>query len=228
MHPCAFSSAATVSSAGRPVPLPRRDFVGQLSLATAGLLLAAQRPLQAVDVSPVHAQPLPPFYHAAQTPLAPGPGGIDIRTWVRSRSTGGQFSCVETAVGPRRMGPAPHYHENLDELMLVLEGTATVWMDGKAVLVETGAWHFRPRRIPHTFWNNEERPLRFLDMYFQQNFEDFLEELFHQIIPDMVKAGKSPGDPEVAKRMADLNRRFGVVMFPDQRQPLVERHGLIG
>ncbi len=125
------------------------------------------------------------------------------------------------------MGPAPHLHQDLDELMYVLEGTATVWMDGEPQEIRAGGWHFRPRKILHTFWNAGDRPLRFVDMYFNQNFEDFLEELFHQILPDMAKNRLTPDDPGIAQRMAALNQRFGVVMYPEKRQALVERYGLI-
>jgi oxalate decarboxylase/phosphoglucose isomerase-like protein (cupin superfamily) len=139
-----------------------------------------------------------------------------------------QFSSVETAVGPNRMGPAPHLHKDLDELMLVLEGTATVLVDGKVEEIQTGGWHMRPRGIEHTFWNGSNEPLRFVDMYFNQNFEDFLEELFHQIIPDMVKNNLTPSDPTISRRMDDLNLKFGVTAFPEKRQSFIDKYGLQG
>lgn len=178
--------------------------------------------------SGISAGQLPPFYLPPQPPLQPGPRGINIRVWVRSSQTNKQFSCVETAVAPKQMGPAPHVHHHLDELMYVAEGTATVWLDGKTEEIAAGGWHFRPREIPHTFWNASDKPLRFIDMYFNQNFEDFLEELFHQILPDMAKQHLTPADPAIAARMADLDKRFGITTFADKRQPLVEKYGLKG
>ena len=50
--------------------------------------------------------------------------------------------------------------------------------------------------------------MRFIDMYFNQNFEDFLEELFHEIIPDMVQNKLTPADPGIAKRMHDLDKKI--------------------
>jgi mannose-6-phosphate isomerase-like protein (cupin superfamily) len=210
--------------------VPRRQFIRHLSLAAVtGLLVSSRSPAEGEESPPMPlTRPLGPFYLPPRSPLVPGPGGLDIRTWVRSSQTNGQFSCVESAVAPRQMGPAPHLHQSLDELMYVLEGTATVWMDGQVEEIKAGGWHLRPRQIPHTFWNGANQPLRFIDMYFNQNFEDFLEELFHRIIPDMVKNRLSPTDPGIAKRIADLYRRFGVVSFPEKRQPLVERYGLTG
>ncbi len=207
---------------------PRRQFIRKLALAAITGMIDSTYSSAAGEINPQipASKPLGPFYLPPQKALTPGPGGLDIRTWVRSYQTNGQFSCVESAVAPRQMGPAPHLHKGLDELMFVLEGTATVWIDGQVEEIKTGGWHLRPRQIPHTFWNGSDQPLRFIDMYFNQNFEDFLEELFHHIIPDMLKKHLSLNDPGIMKRIDDLNRRFGVVMFPEKRQPLVERYGL--
>lgn len=203
--------------------LSRRNLIRQLTLMATAIggipagIDAQGKPRQ-----------LSPFYLPPQSPLQPGPAGIDIRTWVRSAQTNKQFSCVETAVAPRTMGPAPHIHKDLDELMLVLEGTATVLVEGATEEIAAGGWHFRPRQLEHTFWNAGNKPLRFIDMYFNQNFEDFLEELFHQIFADMAKHKLTPADPAIAKRLADLDARFGVTTFPEKRQPIIDKYRLKG
>ena len=63
------------------------------------------------------------------------------------------------------MGPPPHYHRELDELMYVVEGTASVLVGKEIVEINAGGWHLRPREIKHTFWNASDEPLRFFDMY---------------------------------------------------------------
>ncbi|MES2006441.1 MAG: cupin domain-containing protein [Bacteroidota bacterium] len=209
----------------------RRDLVQKLALLTGGAALvpftSCQQPSPKGN-EPAALKMLTPFYLPPQSPLEPGPGGIAVRTWVRSTQTNQQYSCVETAVAPKQMGPAPHMHDALDEIMLVLEGTATVIVDGKVDEIQAGGWHLRPRKIEHTFWNGSDKPLRFIDMYFNQNFEDFLEELFHQIFPDMMKQHLTPADPQIAKRLADLDKRFGVTTFGEKRQPLIDKYGLRG
>lgn len=85
-----------------------------------------------------------------------------------------------------------------------------------------------PRNSIHTFWNNEEQPLRFIGMYFHQNFEDYLEELFHDIVPTMVMNNLSPIHPDIVARMNNLNERFGVVMYPEKRQAIIDKYGLLG
>lgn len=170
---------------------------------------------------------LQPFYIPPAVPLQPGPGGLDIRTLIHSSQTNKQFSCVEFAVAAKKMGPAPHYHKELDELMYVLEGTATVMVEDIEYEIPAGGWHFRPRNLVHTFFNNTDKPFRGIDMYFNQNFEDYLEEMFHKIIPEMQQQQLTPKDPAIAKRMHDLQEKFGMVGFPGKRQAIVNKYGLI-
>jgi mannose-6-phosphate isomerase-like protein (cupin superfamily) len=171
---------------------------------------------------------LQPFYIPPRKPLKPGIGNSDIRTIIPGDQTNKQFSNVEVAFAPKQMGPSPHVHENLDELMYVLEGTATVLIGEKIYEVEAGGWNFRPRRIVHSFWNASDKPLRFIDCFFNQNFEDYLEELFHKIIPDMMKNKLTPASPQIAERMDILDKKFGVTWFHNQRQAIIDKYKLQG
>ena len=60
-------------------------------------------------------------------------------------------------------------------------------------------------------------------MYFNQNFEDYLEEVFHKITPEMRKNDKV----NVDKRMAELHIQFGMVGFPEKRKPIIDKYRLI-
>ncbi|MEO6188339.1 MAG: cupin domain-containing protein [Ginsengibacter sp.] len=171
---------------------------------------------------------LQPFYIPPHEALQPGVGNSDIRTVIHADQTDKQFSNVEVAFAPKQMGPSPHMHENLDELMYVLEGTATVMIGEKTYEVEAGGWNFRPRRIIHSFWNASDKPLRFIDCFFNQNFEDYLEELFHKIIPDMLKNNLTPTTPEIANRISALDKKFGVTWFHSQRQAIIAKYKLQG
>lgn len=153
-------------------------------------------------------------------------GGMEIRIWVRSAMTNGLYSSVETAVAPKTMGPAPHWHKELDELMLVLEGTASILMGDDVVTVETGGWHLRPRMIKHTFWNASDKPLRFMDMYFNQPFEEYLERVFFQLTAEN---GFPDGSEAKEKEHERLREKFGLMGSPhawDERQEIVDRYGL--
>ena len=169
------------------------------------------------SIKPIYLPPMPPLAHK---------DSMNIRTWLRSEMTGGVYSCVECAVAPKTMGPPPHYHKELDELMYVIEGTASVIVDGKEVQIEAGGWHLRPRMLPHTFWNASEKPLRFVDMYFNQPFETFLEQLFFELTPEK---GYPFGSEKRQKAHDKLNEQFGLVYAPtarEERQAIAQKYGL--
>ncbi len=196
----------------------RRQFLLAGAALTPLLLPAQSTPAPAgAAPAPFFLPPSPPLDHR---------GDMDIRVLVRQADTGGIYSCVETAVAPRRMGPAPHAHQELDELMYVLEGTASVLMGETVLEVPAGGWHLRPRRIKHTFFNASDRPLRFIDMYFQQPFEDYLEQIFHQLTP---ANGYPEGSEKRREEILRLTAKFGIIRFPDgqqQRDALKARYGL--
>jgi mannose-6-phosphate isomerase-like protein (cupin superfamily) len=79
--------------------------------------------------------------------------GMPTAVKVAHDLTYGQISCIETDLAPLQMGPPPHVHYELDEIMRVVEGTVTLLEGDKVVEVEAGGWHFRPRGVIHTFWN---------------------------------------------------------------------------
>ena len=208
----------------------RRAAVQQLLTATFATSFLGMGALKASGQSTGEKEskdPLKPFYLPPPAePLQLGGKGINMRTLVRSSQTNMQYSCVEFIVAPKQMGPPPHFHKDLDEIMYVLEGTVSVLVDETLYPVEAGGWHLRPRGIVHTFWNASDKPTRYIDMYFNQNFEDFLEELNNKLIPDMAKNNLTPADPGIAKRWADLDRRFGITTFFDQRQAIIDKYGL--
>jgi mannose-6-phosphate isomerase-like protein (cupin superfamily) len=205
--------------------MQRRNFLQNASLMLPlGLMNMAQAAANNPKEIMGWQDPLKPFYLASTMPLD-HKGNMDIRVLVRSQQTGGVYSCVECAVAPKVMGPPPHHHKALDELMYVLDGTASVLVDGQEVQVEAGGWHFRPRGLEHTFWNASEKPLRFIDMYFNQDFELFLEQIFHVYTPD-----KYPyGSPERDKIMNALDEKYGLV-YPknagEQRSAIAKKYGL--
>ena len=202
--------------------MERRHFLQTAGIFTAmGILpnpaLNAAAPEAGNPLQSFYLPPLPPLQHN---------GNMDIRVWVRSESTGGVYSCVECAVAPKMMGPPPHFHKELDELMYVLEGTASVMVEGEVTDIQAGGWHFRPRNLKHTFWNGSDQPLRFVDMYFNQPFEEFLELIFHELTPEK---GYPRGSEQLRKEHERLNEKFGLVYGPaafDDRQTIMEKYGL--
>jgi mannose-6-phosphate isomerase-like protein (cupin superfamily) len=171
--------------------------------------------------------PMNPF-HLESLPALDHGGNINIRVWVRNAMTDGLFSSVECAVAPKIMGPPPHMHKDLDELMFVVSGTASVLVGDEIVHIKAGGWHLRPRQIKHTFWNASDEPLRFYDMYFNQAFEEYLEKIFFEL-------NETQGYPEGSdkKRLAleKLNYEFGLTFPQDafsHRDSIKKEFGLEG
>jgi mannose-6-phosphate isomerase-like protein (cupin superfamily) len=192
-------------------------------MAAFGAVLPAG--LMAQTGNPGGVTKIEPVLFPAQAPLD-HKGGMDIRVWVRSSMTNGVFSNVECAVAPKTMGPPPHSHLELDELMYVVEGTASVLVGNDIVHVEAGGWHLRPREIKHTFWNGSDQPLRFYDMYFNQPFEDYLEQIFHQLTEEN---GYQEGSEKKNQAIDALNKKFGLIFPADafgQRDEIVKQFGL--
>ena len=153
-------------------------------------------------------------------------GGMQIKTWVRSAMTNGLYSNVECAVAPKLMGPPPHYHKELDELMYVVEGTASILIGDNVVHVEAGGWHLRPRMLKHTFWNSSDKPLRFFDMYFNQPFGEYLERIFFELT---VENGYMDGTEKKNIEIGKLNDKFGLVLPPsafDERAEIMKKYNL--
>ncbi|MBC6991983.1 cupin domain-containing protein [Hymenobacter sp. BT491] len=210
----------------------RRDALHHLTTAALGTGFLGWLPNESAAASQAaphktfSSSPLPPFLLPPAAPLQLNTRGIVMRTWVRSSQTNRQYSSVEFLIGPKQMGPPPHVHRDLDEIMFVLSGTVSVLVEETVYTVPAGGWHLRPHGLVHTFWNATDAPAHYVDMYFNQNFEDFLEELNGKILADMEKYKLTPADPGIAKRWADLDRRFGITTFFDQRQPLIDKYGL--
>jgi mannose-6-phosphate isomerase-like protein (cupin superfamily) len=109
--------------------------------------------------------------------ISPAADGIIVGApKIRSEFTNGQFCCHEITVQPKYAGPPPHLHKELDEIMYVIEGTATVMVGNAVTEVHAGDYHLRPHGIVHTFWNSGDKPVRFIDMNPNQDFISYFEE----------------------------------------------------
>jgi mannose-6-phosphate isomerase-like protein (cupin superfamily) len=189
--------------------MERRDFLLAASIFGASGLLGSAA--MAGNGNTLEGENLSPVLIPGQ-PLLVAADGIKVQTRVRSAMTGGLFSSVETAVGPLSMGPPPHYHKELDELMYVIQGKASILIGDEVVQVTAGGWHLRPRMMQHTFWNAEAESLHFIDMYFNQPFEEYLEAVFDKLTPEN---GYPEGSEKKIQALSNLNEQFGLVFRDD-------------
>ena len=151
--------------------------------------------------------------------------GMKVGVKIAHAQTYGQFSCIETYMAPRQMGPPPHVHYQLDEIMRVLEGTMCVMERDKVVEIPAGGYHFRPRGVIHTFWNGHDEPATFIDMYpGTQDFVKYLEEL-SQLGADLHKEGANPFAPESIARFKALDLLYDHEVFYEQMPAHIAKYG---
>ena len=151
--------------------------------------------------------------------------GMKVGVKIAHAQTYGQFSCIETYMAPRQMGPPPHVHYQLDEIMRVTEGTMCVMEGDKVVEIPAGGYHFRPRGVIHTFWNGHDEPATFIDMYpGTQDFVKYLEEL-SQLGADLHKEGANPFAPESIARFKALDLLYDHEVFYEQMPAHIAKYG---
>lgn len=105
------------------------------------------------------------------------PGGLSscgsIRFLVNSEDTGGAFSIVESNLCGREVTNL-HRHPDMDEAFYVVEGTLTVYADGKTHSLGAGSYFFVPRGTPHAQGNPCKVPNKVLVTFTPGGFERYL------------------------------------------------------
>lgn len=208
--------------------MKRRNFISTTMLGSlAGSSILSDTFPQLIENKPraitnkIKKRSLKPFYIKPDNSPAYRGGAK-----VKFDQTNNQFSSFEIIIPPKTIGPAPHVHKDLDEVMRVLKGTVTVMVGEELFEVEEGGWHLRPHGIVHTFWNAGDDPAVFIDIYPNQNFEVFLEE-YLKLFGEFAKENISPDSKEGRRRQDELQAEWGVTMYYDQRKILMEKYGLI-
>jgi mannose-6-phosphate isomerase-like protein (cupin superfamily) len=151
--------------------------------------------------------------------------GMPTAVKLQHNQTNQQFSCVEVELAPRQMGPPPHIHYALDEIMRVTEGTVSVLEGDKVVEVLAGGWHYRPRGTVHTFWNGHDAPAKFIDMYpSSQDFAHYLEELA-DLGATIHNEGANPFAPESLARFKALDALYDHEVFYELMPEHLAKYG---
>lgn len=142
--------------------------------------------------------------------------GVDFKVW--GDATNGQLSIVEHPMEAGRLVP-PHVHHAEDELSYVLEGRFGVRVGDEVAEVGPGTYVFKPREVPHTFWNPGPGRARLIEIIWPAGFERFFEAL-----GEVVKTAKSVEDLEAQR--SELGRKYSLEIFPDWIDELKGRYGL--
>jgi quercetin dioxygenase-like cupin family protein len=141
---------------------------------------------------------------------------LGVRFMIDGETTGGAFSLVEHPLPPRALGAPLHTHHNEDEYSYVLEGRFGVQLGDDVLDAGPGDLLFKPRGVPHAFWNAGDEPARLLELISPAGFENYFRSLA-PLLAAAERDGAAIGEV-VARYQLDID--FGTI------PQLVERHGL--
>ena len=133
-------------------------------------------------------------------------GQIEIRFLLDGDDTGGRLSVFEFLVPPGARVPAPHYHEQVDEVAYGLEGVLTFTVDGRSARIGPGDRCFIPRGAVHHFVNAGAEPTRTLSVLTPAS----IGPAYFRDMAALLAAG-GPPDPA---RVAEVMRRHGLIVVP--------------
>ena len=142
-------------------------------------------------------------------------GTVGVITKVPGTATNGVIAIVEHPVAPRTLVP-PHVHEDHDEWSYILEGRIGVRVGDDEFFAETGSYVLKPRHLPHTFWNPDDRPARILEIITPSG----LEEMFATFGELGARGELTP------QAMGETAARYGSTISMDWVPDLMERFGL--
>jgi quercetin dioxygenase-like cupin family protein len=143
-------------------------------------------------------------------------GAMGVRFMV-DPERGGGFSMVEHPIAPRSLAAPMHTHTHEDEYSYVLEGEVGVQVGDEVTVAGPGELVFKPRGVPHAFWNAGDAPARLLEIISPAAFSKYfaeLEPLFAR-----------PEGPDF-EAIGALQTRYGLTMDFESIEPLIEREGL--
>jgi quercetin dioxygenase-like cupin family protein len=104
-------------------------------------------------------------------------GASEILIKATGADTSGSFFLSETTIGPGFPGPPPHVHERLHDMFYVLDGELTVRLGESTDRHGAGTFVCVPPGVVHTFSNDSDTPVRFLNFNTPAGWEHYMREL---------------------------------------------------
>ena len=147
-------------------------------------------------------------------------GGMGVRFMIEGVQSGGNFALVEHPIEPRVLAAPLHTHRHEDEYTYVLEGEVGVQVGDEVRIARPGDLVFKPRDVPHAFWNAGDAPARALEIISPAGFERY----FTEVAPLLPPAHPGPPDEQA---LGAVMAKYGLEMDFGSIPTLVERHGLV-
>jgi quercetin dioxygenase-like cupin family protein len=145
---------------------------------------------------------------------------LGIRFMIGGEETKSNFALVEHPIGPRALAAPMHTHKHEDEYTYVLEGEVGFQIGEEDLVARPGDLVFKPRGVPHAFWNGADEPARALEIISPAGFERYFAELARLLPP----ANQGPLDEEA---VGAVREKYGLEMDMGSIPVLAARHGLL-
>ena len=133
-------------------------------------------------------------------------GQLELRFLLAEAETGGALTMFEMTVPPGARVPGSHFHVEVDEAVLGLEGVLTYTIEGGKNQIGPGDRIFAPRGKVHHFVNDGAVPAKVLSVLTPGS----IGPAYFRDIAAVVNAG---GPPDPAK-IADVMAKHGLVAAP--------------
>jgi quercetin dioxygenase-like cupin family protein len=144
-------------------------------------------------------------------------GAVGATFFLDGEHTGGRVTVLEHPFIPKGLAAPMHTHTREDEYSYILEGEFGFQLGESVVYARPGDLVFKPRHVPHTFWNNTDKPARLLEIITPSGFERFFREL-----AELLASGQFSEDA-----FARLREKYGLGMDLASVPVLTQRYGLV-
>lgn len=148
------------------------------------------------------------------------PRGFPALETIAAERTGGAVSVVEHLVPAGVLFAPIHTHSREDELTYVQEGAISVLLGDETAVAGPGSYVFKPRGIPHTFWNESRAQARVMEIIIPGGFEKYFGELSRLLAKQGV--GR---EPDIGALMS-LGEKYGLRFDMEGTMALLQKHGL--
>lgn len=142
--------------------------------------------------------------------------GLKNRYMIEPADTDGRFALIEHRIPPRTLAAPIHTHEREDEYSYVLSGRMSAQIGDEVVDAGPGELVFKPRGIPHAFWNAGDEECVLLELISPGEFANYFRDLAPYL------GGEEPDFEQIA----EVRDRYALTMEMDSIATLCERHGL--
>ncbi len=146
-------------------------------------------------------------------------GGLGVVYKFYGEQTGGALSVVEHPVLPKGFAGPPHTHSREDEVSYILEGEINFLIGDELIHAPAGSYVFKPRNIPHTFWNPNDKPAQIIEIITPAGLEKYFEEVApafaHDGPPDahmIIQTAAKYGLQLHLERLGELAEKYGVTL----------------